>query len=186
MISRELVYDDILLITLAGTENGNRLSAPGLAHLLRILDSVGVDASLQGAIITNTGEYFCSGGPWRPDGPTERLPRPLLPMKPTVAAVRGHAYGGGLALILACNAVVSLPDATFGPSFVPGIAADNELGLAQTLVQDLGHTRAAEIIYTGRALGAKEAMRLGLIDRISNHSDIVLSAVELLRRCSRG
>lgn len=83
---------------------------------------------------------------------------------PTVAAVHGFALGGGFELALSCDlivadetAVVGLPEVTVG--VIPGG------GGTQLLTRRVGHSRAADLIFTGRRVGVEEAERLGLVDR---------------------
>jgi enoyl-CoA hydratase/carnithine racemase len=87
-----------------------------------------------------------------------------LPM-PTIAVVRGACTGGGCGLALACDLRLASPDAFFA---IPPA----KLGLAYSLadtkrLQDLvGPSRAKEILFTGRRIGAEEALALGLINEI--------------------
>ncbi len=84
---------------------------------------------------------------------------------PTVAAVEGYALGGGFELALSCDlivasrsAVLGLPEA--GVGLVPGG------GGTQLLVRRVGSNRAADLIFTARHVGAEEADRLGIVDRL--------------------
>jgi enoyl-CoA hydratase len=84
---------------------------------------------------------------------------------PVVAAVNGVALGGGLELAMACDLVVAaecarvgLPEITLG--LVPGF------GGTQRLVRRIGLARARELIYLGSMIGAADALRLGLVDRV--------------------
>jgi enoyl-CoA hydratase/carnithine racemase len=86
-----------------------------------------------------------------------------LPM-PTVAAVGGHAMGGGCELALACDLVVAADNATFGlPEVGLGLVPGG--GGTQLLSRRVGRSRALDLILTGRPVGLEEAWRLGLVDR---------------------
>ncbi|MDQ4061720.1 MAG: enoyl-CoA hydratase-related protein, partial [Pseudomonadota bacterium] len=84
---------------------------------------------------------------------------------PSVAAINGFAFGGGLELALACtfrlataNAKMGLPEIKLG--LIPGY------GGTQRLPRAVGEARALEMIMTGRAVGAEEALRIGLVHRL--------------------
>ena len=85
--------------------------------------------------------------------------------RPAVAAVAGYALGGGLELALACDfrimaedAKVGLPEITLG--LIPGA------GGTQRLARLVGPARAKELVFTGRHVGAEEALAIGLVDRV--------------------
>jgi enoyl-CoA hydratase/carnithine racemase len=85
---------------------------------------------------------------------------------PVIAAVRGGAVGGGLALALAADIRLAAPTAKFSAAFVRVGLSMGELGVSFTLSRLVGPGRAAEIGYTGRVVGAEEAVRIGLANRI--------------------
>jgi enoyl-CoA hydratase len=102
-----------------------------------------------------------------------------LPM-PTIAAVRGPALGGGLELALACDLIVAdrsarfaAPEATLG--FVPG------WGGSHRLPARVGAARAKQMLFTGAAIDAGEAYRIGLVDLLADE-DAVGEAAGLARR----
>jgi enoyl-CoA hydratase len=84
---------------------------------------------------------------------------------PSIALLNGYAFGGGLELALACtfrlavrSAKLGLPEIKLG--LIPGY------GGTQRLPRLIGEARALEIIMTGRTVGAEEAERIGLVNRI--------------------
>jgi enoyl-CoA hydratase/carnithine racemase len=87
-----------------------------------------------------------------------------LPM-PTLAVVRGACTGGGCGLALACDLRLASPDAFFA---IPPAKLGLAYSLADTkrLYDLVGPSRAKEILYTGRRIGAEEALRIGLINEI--------------------
>ena len=96
---------------------------------------------------------------------------------PTVAAVNGHAMGGGMELALACDlrmladeARIGLPEVRLG--LLPGA------GGTQRLVEVVGKGRALDLLYTGRQLAAAEALALGLVNSVHPVDRLVAEAVE--------
>jgi len=89
---------------------------------------------------------------------------------PTVALIEGAAFGGGLELALACDIRVASPAATMGLTetrlaIIPGA------GGTQRLSRLIGLARSKELIYTGRKVGAEEALSLGLINNLSSDAE---------------
>jgi enoyl-CoA hydratase/carnithine racemase len=99
---------------------------------------------------------------------------------PTLAVIRGACTGGGCGLALACDLRLATPDAFFA---IPPA----KLGLAYSLadtkrLQDLvGPSRAKEILFTGRRIGAEEARELGLINEIVEGAALEARATALAR-----
>jgi enoyl-CoA hydratase/carnithine racemase len=85
---------------------------------------------------------------------------------PVIAAVHGAAAGGGMSLALACDIRLAAPSAKFACSFVKVGLSAGELGTSWTLPRLVGPGRAAEIAFTGRVVGAAEAERIGLVNRV--------------------
>jgi enoyl-CoA hydratase/carnithine racemase len=113
---------------------------PGIAALARMPEA-DADAAIAG---------FQSGFAWLRD-----------PARVTVAAVQGHAIGGGFQLALACDIRVVADDVQFCMAETSlGIVPD--LGGTWPLVRAVGHARAVEICLTGRRVGAEEAVASGL------------------------
>jgi len=84
--------------------------------------------------------------------------------RPVIAAVHGYALGGGCELALCCDVIVADETAVFGlPEVTVGLVPGG--GGTQLLRRRLGPGRAADLIFTGRRVGADEAERLGLADR---------------------
>jgi enoyl-CoA hydratase len=103
---------------------------------------------------------------------------------PVVAAVNGVALGGGLELALACDLVVAserarvgLPEITLG--LIPGF------GGTQRLVRRIGLARARELIYLGSMVGASDALRLGIVDRVVPPDRVAAEAAELAAELAR-
>jgi enoyl-CoA hydratase/carnithine racemase len=105
--------------------------------------------------------------------------------KPTVAAVTGYALGGGCELALACDWRVVAEDAKLGqPEIKLGIIPG--AGGTQRLARLVGPARAKDLIFSGRMVGAEEALRIGLADRVVPAADVYATAVELVRPYTTG
>ena len=97
--------------------------------------------------------------------------------KPVIAAVAGHALGGGCETALACDFIIAADNAVFGQpevklAFIPGA------GGTQRLPRLIGKSRAMEMCLTGRTISATEADRIGLVCRVVPVAELVDRAVE--------
>jgi 3-hydroxyacyl-CoA dehydrogenase len=159
----------------------NALSQAVRVELLRAFRSFVDDASLSGIVLIGAGRSFVAGADIREMdmAPLEpSLPDVILAMEacrpPIVAALSGHALGGGFELALACDrriaaagATVGLPEVKLG--IIPGA------GGTQRLPRLVGTVRAISLIAAGRRVGAKEALSLGLVDRVAD-GDLLAAA----------
>jgi enoyl-CoA hydratase/carnithine racemase len=108
----------------------------------------------------------------------------LIP-KPVVAAVTGYALGGGCELALTADVRFSAADAKWGqPEILLGMIPG--AGGTQRLPRLVGPARAKELIYTGAMIGADEALRIGLVDRVLPAADVYDAALTWARRLARG
>jgi len=103
----------------------------------------------------------------------------------TIAAVAGVALGGGCELTLACDFRVVSTKAIFGlPEILLGIFPGG--GGTQRLARLIGPARAKAMIFSGRQVGADEALALGLADEVVSHDDLHARALELAAQYARG
>lgn len=145
------------------------------------------DAALRVAILTGTGDRaFCAGSDIKDNyvaRPGEDVPKSPFPVmydlyKPIIAAINGHANGGGLEQALACDIRVAAHHAQFGLGevrlgWLPGG------GGTQRLPRLISFGRALEMLYTGGRIGAEEALRLGLVDYVMPMSRIMSKSEEI-------
>jgi enoyl-CoA hydratase/carnithine racemase len=105
-------------------------------------------------------------------------PRLAAVRTPLIAAVSGYALGGGCELALACDMVVASESAEFGqPEILLGIIPGG--GGSQRLARVIGKQRAMELVLTGRRVGAEEAHRLGIVNRVAPTGEWLAAALEL-------
>jgi enoyl-CoA hydratase len=172
--------DELALVTLDRPEVLNALNFDLLRDLDAALDQVAA-SDARSLLITGTGDRaFCAGADVR-----ELMGRSLeetrwgaafgqavfakldtLPI-PSIALINGYAFGGGLELALACTfrlaartARLGLPEIKLG--LIPGY------GGTQRLPRLIGEARALEMILTGRAVAAEEALQIGLVNRLAD------------------
>jgi enoyl-CoA hydratase/carnithine racemase len=156
-------------------------------------------------VLTGAGKGFCAGGDV--EAMAKRLETPAgevaftgwsrqqrvhhaqvllhsLPI-PTIAAVNGAAAGLGADTALACDFVMAAEDATFSWSYINrGLIADG--GAMFFLPRRVGLAKAKELIFSGRKIGAEEALKLGVVDRLASPSELMDAASQWARELSKG
>jgi 2-(1,2-epoxy-1,2-dihydrophenyl)acetyl-CoA isomerase len=171
------VADGVATIILNRPDSLNALNAVMRRELLAAFKAAGRDESVRAVVLTGAGRGFCSGADLR-GGATERAYRRVLtdeynPLivairelpKPVIAAVNGVAAGAGVSLALACDLVYASDEARFIQAFIRiGLVADS--GSTRTLVRTLGRHRAAQLIFSGKPLGAADARAAGLVNEV--------------------
>src|SRR5450755_1511823 len=105
--------------------------------------------------------------------------------KPVIAAITGYALGGGLELALCADFRVMGEGAKVGqPEILLGIIPG--AGGTQRLPRLIGPARAKDIVYTGRFVGAQEALTIGLVDKVVPDADVYQAAYDLVGRYATG
>ncbi|GAA2684244.1 MULTISPECIES: enoyl-CoA hydratase/isomerase family protein [Actinosynnema] len=96
--------------------------------------------------------------------------------KPTVAAITGYALGGGFELALCADRRIAGDNAKVGqPEILLGVIPG--MGGTQRLPRLIGPSRAKDLIYTGRFVGAEEALRIGMVDEVVAPDDVHAAAL---------
>lgn len=173
----------------------NPLSRSLLAELGGLLDELRAD--LPGAVVLTGGERaFSAGADVSEFGGTERgaevaagfhatLDALAAFPRATVAAIEGYALGGGLELALACDFRFVAENAKLGqPEILLGVIPGG--GGTQRLARLVGASRAKELIFTGRQVGAEEAEAIGLADRVVEKGRSLAEAVEFAAGLASG
>ncbi|MDQ3811186.1 MAG: enoyl-CoA hydratase/isomerase family protein [Chloroflexota bacterium] len=168
-------------IVLARPEKKNALDRQMAEELLEALTRFADDASVRAVALTADGGDFCAGADLEAlagmvGEPSEvhmrdadALGRVFITLrhmdKPTVAAVRGRALAGGAGLATACDLVVAHEGAQFG---YPEVRVGFVPAMVMTMLRRcVGEKAAFELVATGRTIGAREALELGLVTRIA-------------------
>jgi enoyl-CoA hydratase/carnithine racemase len=177
-------------------EKLNALGDDMREQLIEALDAAVAHGGIGALVITGAGRAFCAGGDvhhmaaLKARGATFEEMRPLvdagrraisklaaLPF-PTLAAVNGPAAGAGLNLALACDLRIASDRATFGETFVR-IGLHPDWGGTYFLPRLVGLARALELCWTGASIDAAEALRIGLVNRVVPHAELVAAATAL-------
>ncbi len=172
--------DGIGWVTLNRPEALNALNREVLGRLASLFDEAGVDDSVGAVVVTGSGEgTFSAGADIRYLNQATPLEvREFARMavgvttkietlgKPVVAAINGDAFGGGLELAEACALRVGVRHARLGHPEVR-IGAVAGFGGTTRLPRLIGKGRAAEYLLTGRPMDAEEALRVGLLNRVT-------------------
>jgi enoyl-CoA hydratase len=165
----------------------DRATAEALAATFREFDA---DDSARVAVLCGSGGHFCAGadlksfvadpGEWTLDeeGDAPLGPTRMLLSKPVIAAVSGYAVAGGLELALWCDLRVMEASATFGV-FCRRWGVPLIDGGTIRLSRLIGHSRALDLILTGRPVGADEALAMGLANRVVADGEALAAAQAL-------
>jgi 2-(1,2-epoxy-1,2-dihydrophenyl)acetyl-CoA isomerase len=151
-------------------------------------------------LLTGEGRAFCAGGDLSEMDPgllpqqarlrQDQLLRTLfIPLaqfpKPVVAAINGHAHGGGLSLALACDVVLAAEGSQMSLGYVHrGLVPD--CGILHFLPRIVGTARAKELLLTGRRFDAQEALDMGLIVQVCPPEVLMSKAREIAHGFAHG
>ncbi|MDD2482606.1 MAG: enoyl-CoA hydratase-related protein, partial [Lutispora sp.] len=98
--------------------------------------------------------------------------------KPVIAAVNGYALGGGCELAMACDIIIAGEKAKFGQPEV-GLGITPGFGGTQRLPRIVGTKIAKELLFTGEIIGAEEAERIGLVNKVVPQQMSLQTAIEM-------
>lgn len=167
----------------------NAVNGPAAMELFAAFQEFDADDSASVAVLWGDNGTFCAGAdlksfgtqdanPVHRDGPGPMGPSRMALSKPVIAAVSGHAVAGGLELALWCDMRVAEEDAVFGV-FCRRWGVPLIDGGTVRLPRLIGHSRAMDLILTGRAVHAQEAFAIGLANRVVAKGEARRAAEEL-------
>ena len=182
------------IVTLSRPERRNAVDGVTADELVAAFERFDADPDCDVAILTGAKGTFCAGADLQaiahgevrsfelddhaPMGPTR-----MLLSKPVIAAVEGYAVGGGFELAMWCDLRVAASNATFGflnrRFGVPLV----DMGTIR-LPHLIGHSRAMDLILTGRLVAAGEAERYGIVNLLAPPGGALDVAMDLARQIS--
>ncbi len=168
----------ICTLTLNSPETMNALSSELINELATAVDMVTIDKQMRVLVITGKQKVFAAGGdikamlPCNPEQarayiePIHRVFDKIANLpQPTIAAVSGFAFGGGVELSLTCDFRIAAENAEFGfPEINLGIFP--AAGGSQRLPRLIGAQKTKRIMFTGDTMDAAAALSLGLVDQV--------------------
>jgi enoyl-CoA hydratase/carnithine racemase len=197
------VQDRVATITLNRPERKNPLSFESYAELRDLFRALAYADDVKAIVITGAGENFCSGGDVHDIiGPLTRLDMPgLLAFtrmtgdlvkamracpQPIVAAIDGVCAGAGAILALASDIRYGTARSKTAFLFTRVGLAGCDMGACALLPRVIGQGRAAELLYTGRALRGEEAERWGFFNRLCEPEAVLAEAQAFAAQLAQG
>jgi 2-(1,2-epoxy-1,2-dihydrophenyl)acetyl-CoA isomerase len=200
----ELDDHAVAWITLDRPEVLNALTVDNRRRLTALFVEGSTRADVRAIVLTGAGRGFCSGADLRTSrGTTGPAPEPLEAArsmrdgahdlvqamldcaKPIVGSINGVAAGVGVQMALACDLLVAAEDARFVQVFARrGIVPDG--GAAYLLPRLVGLNRAKELLFLGDDLGAVEAERIGIVNRVVPRDQLTDATRALAHRLAAG
>ena len=196
--------DNVLTITLNRPERLNAVDEVMHKELENVFGAVGVDPEVSAVVLTGAGRGFCSGGDIRamderggaialqdrPLGAVSQSARKILHNmlwveQPMIYALNGVAAGLGATLALFCDVIYASDQASIGDTHVRAglVAGDGGAVIWPLLV---GMAKAKELLMTGDIIDAQEAERIGLVNKVVPHDELMETVMELARRLASG
>lgn len=174
----------------------NSINVGLMTDIVRALDELEKDDGVRAIILTGSGEKIFSAGADLGEGfggedaagfiqrgnavlrRMERYPKPII------AAINGHALGGGCEIAMACHLRIMKETARIGQTesnlgIIPGFAG------TQRLPRLIGRTKALEYLILGTQIPASEALQLGLVNRLSKEGETLNDARALARQIAK-
>ena len=191
------MYETVILTTagpvttikLNRPEKLNAFGGPMREEIVDALDKIAGDDQIRAVIVTGEGRGFSAGGDIQNlknlrDKKDEAAFRSLLAKgqritrtmrslpKPVIGAINGPCAGAGLSFALGCDIRIASDAATFGPSFAR-IGLHPDWGGSWFLPKLVGAATACELVFTGSMISGKEAERIGLVNRVVPHDQLM-------------
>jgi len=194
--------DGLATITLNRPQAMNTINDTMASEIRQIMETLGSDDRIRAILLRATGRAFCAGyeisGQWQHDFSEflfvvkERVAAmndvylAILNMeKPVIGAVNGVATGGGFALVLSCDIAIASDAARFSVVYARrGLVPD--VGINYLLPRTVGLRKAKELIFTADMIDAKEAERIGLVNRVVPADSLDEEATTLAKRLASG
>jgi len=178
------------LLTINRPAQTNKLNIQTMNEMVLALKKAEDNGDCRVVVLTGEGEYFCNGGElgdFRHQSSMEirKFGESFIDLhltitglsKPVIAAVQGHALGGGFHLVEACDLAVASEEAEFGvPEITSGLAPMMALtGVSRTL----GRKGAMELAFFGQTISARKAQEIGLVNWVCPRGEVLVRANEI-------
>ncbi len=200
----EATEDGVATLTMNRPERRNALSPAMLEALAEALPRLAADAGVGVVVLTGSAPAFCAGGDVKAmaegrefaadtlEEKTQLLRRSMevsrwlhdMP-KPTIAQVGGAAAGAGLSLALACDMRIAGMSARFTTAFAR-VGYSGDFGGSYFLTRLVGTAKARELYFTADLLDAREALALGLVNRVVADDELAAETRALAARLAHG
>ncbi len=187
------------IITLDRPDKMNAFNDQLSGELDDVFSIIEKDDDVKVIVLTGSGRAFCAGGDVKAmaeaEDPTEFLAglssgihRPIMRMwnleKVIICAINGHTVGAGCGLAMACDIRIASKKAKFNMGFM-------KIGLAPGcgtyfLPKLVGRAMAAELIFLSETIDAKEAGKLGLVNRVVDADELMKKAMKMAKRIEEG
>ncbi len=198
------VDDTAAIITLNRPQRLNAWTGPMEREYRDALKRADADKGVRSIIVTGAGRGFCAGADMttlntiaaagqeevREDPRAnaagieanyhQRFTFPLLTKKPLLGAINGPAVGLGLIMALYCDIRFASDQARFGMAF-SSIGLIAEHGVSWLLPRLIGTAHSLDLLYSSRIIGAEEAARMGLVNRVVPHDELMAATKEYAR-----
>jgi len=193
-------------ITLNRPEQLNALNETMLVRGIEQLKQFASDPDVGAVVVTGKGRAFCAGGDvtvmhsgaeFGPEGTSVEAQIDILrswhefPLllnsipKPTIAIVNGAAVGGGLGVALSCDLRIASNQAKFGTAYAR-IGYDGDFGTTWQMTRLLGEAKAKELFFLPDIISADEALRIGMVNRVYPHAELMDEALPIAERIASG
>lgn len=173
----------------------NFFDAESIGLLARRMREMAADETCRAFLLRSAGKSFCAGANFGNDGGgvdagvAGRIYEGAIALfeieKPIVAAIQGPAIGGGLGVALVADFRVACPEARFSANFAR-LGIHSGFGISATLPRVVGLQNAHLLLQTGRRIGAEEALRIGLVEKVVEKTALDGEALALARELAEG
>ena len=196
------VENRVATLTLNRPDKLNALNSELLVGSIEALKKWSTDPDVGAIVLTGAGRAFCAGGDVSRMG-SEAGEMPLEQQidrlrasqelswllynspKITIAAVNGFAMGAGLGICLACDLRIASDQAKFGTAYAK-VGFGGDFGTTWLLTQYVGAPKAKEMFFLADPIDAAEAHRLGLVNRVVPHDQLLSEAGGIAQRIAHG
>ena len=198
----ETIEDGVATLTFNRPDRMNALSTPIMDGLFEAFPRLAGDPAVGVVILTGSGRAFCAGGDVKSmaaAGPVQSEEQAVARLrarmevsrlihdlsKPTIAMINGPAAGAGLSLALACDLRFAGESARLVTAFAK-IGFSGDFGGTYFLSQLVGPSKARELYFTAEPVPAREALALGIVNRVVADNDLAKVTTAFARSLSKG